>query len=188
MTDGTQELILSTRGGQAIRFREGDVRPMGRDTYGVKGITLEQDDEVVAMDVLAPGASLLAVSEKGYGKRSAMGDYRLQTRGGKGIITMKTTEKTGTVTGVLMVTDEDQVILVTDRGKVIRIRMNEIRVIGRNTQGVRLIDLEEEERVSSVARLAEREDEKGEAVEPSDGGTVESPETGGGGNGASEEP
>jgi DNA gyrase subunit A len=186
MTDGTQELILSTRGGQAIRFREGDVRPMGRDTYGVKGITLEQGDEVVAMDVLAPGASLLAVSERGYGKRSAMGDYRLQTRGGKGIITMRTTEKTGTVAGVLMVTDEDQVILVTDRGKVIRIRMGEIRVIGRNTQGVRLIDLEDEERVSSVARLAEREDEKEEASDPSDEETVESSETIGSDNGTSE--
>jgi DNA gyrase subunit A len=158
MVDGTRELILSTRSGQAIRFRETDVRPMGRGTYGVRGITLEEGDAVVAMDVAEAGATLLAVSENGYGKRSAMEDYRLQGRGGKGIITMKTTEKTGQVAGVVMVTDDDQVILVTDRGKVIRIRMSEIRVIGRNTQGVRLIEHEEGERVSSVARLAERED------------------------------
>jgi DNA gyrase subunit A len=158
MVDGTQEVILSTRSGQAIRFRETDVRPTGRGTYGVKGITLEEGDAVVAMDVAEAGATLLAVSEKGYGKRSAMEDYRLQGRGGKGIITMKTTDKTGPVAGVVMVTDEDQVILVTDRGKVIRIRMNEIRVIGRNTQGVRLIEHEEGERVSSVARLVEREE------------------------------
>ncbi len=158
MVDGTRELILSTRSGQAIRFRETDVRPTGRGTYGVKGITLEEGDAVVAMDVAEAGATLLAVSEKGYGKRSAMEDYRLQGRGGKGIITMKTTDKTGPVAGVVMVTDDDQVILVTDRGKVIRIRMNEIRVIGRNTQGVRLIEHEEGERVSSVARLVEREE------------------------------
>jgi DNA gyrase subunit A len=160
MVDGTREVILSTRSGQAIRFRETDVRPMGRDTYGVRGITLSEGDQVVAMDVAEPDATLLAVAENGYGKRSSMEAYRLQGRGGKGIITMKTTPKTGMVTGVVMVTDEDQVILVTDRGKVIRIRMNEVRVIGRNTQGVRLIDHEEGERVSSVARLAEREDDK----------------------------
>jgi DNA gyrase subunit A len=160
MVDGSQEIILSTREGQAIRFRETDVRPTGRDTYGVRGVTLDQGDAVVAMDVVVPGASLLAVSENGYGKRSAMEDYRLQGRGGKGIITMKTTDKTGSVCGVVLVTDEDQVILVTDRGKVIRLRMNEVRVIGRNTQGVRLMDHEEGERVSSVARLVEREDDK----------------------------
>jgi len=160
MVDGNQELILSTRNGQAIRFRDRDARPMGRDTYGVRGITLEKGDEVVAMDLAVPGATLLAVAENGYGKRSSIDDYRLQSRGGKGIITMKTTEKTGKVTGVVMVGDEDQVILVTDRGKVIRIRMGEIRVIGRNTQGVRLIEHEEGERVSSVARLAEREEDR----------------------------
>jgi DNA gyrase subunit A len=178
MVDGTQELILSTRDGQAIRFRETDVRPMGRDTYGVRGITLEEGDVVVAMDVAEPGATLLTVSENGYGKRSAMDDYRLQGRGGKGLITMKTTDKTGAVVGVVRVGDDDQVILITDRGKVIRIRMSEIRVIGRNTQGVRLIDREEGERVSSVARLAEREEERDveldETVEPDEaGGSVE---------------
>jgi DNA gyrase subunit A len=170
MVDGSQEVILSTRKGQAIRFRDRDVRPMGRGTYGVKGITLEKGDEVVAMDLALAGASLLAVAENGYGKRSSIDDYRLQARGGKGIITMRTTEKTGVVTGVVMVGDEDQVILVTDRGKVIRIRMAEIRVIGRNTQGVRLVDREEGERVSSVARVAEGEEDREAEMQPGNGG------------------
>ena len=136
----------------------------------MKGITLEEGDEVVAMDLALAGASLLAVAENGYGKRSSIDDYRLQARGGKGIITMRTTEKTGVVTGVVMVGDEDQVILVTDRGKVIRIRMAEIRVIGRNTQGVRLVDREEGERVSSVARVAEGEEDREAEMQPGNGG------------------
>ena len=159
LTDGKQEIILSTRGGQAIRFPESEARPMGRDTYGVWGMKLDAGDEVVALDIVEPGATLLAVSENGCGKRTAMDEYRQTHRGGKGIITMKTTDKTGRVVGVRMMTDEDQLMLVTSGGKVIRLRVNEIRVIGRNTQGVRLIDLEEGERVASVARLAEREDE-----------------------------
>ncbi|HLY37629.1 MAG TPA: DNA gyrase subunit A [Candidatus Binatia bacterium] len=159
LTEGTREAILSTRDGQAIRFKEDEARPMGRDTYGVWGMRLDDGDEVVALDLVEPGATLLAVSENGYGKRTEMEEYRLTRRSGKGIITMKTTEKTGRVIGVRMVTDDDQIMLITSRGKVIRLRVNEIRVIGRNTQGVRLIGLEEGERVSSVARLAEREDE-----------------------------
>ncbi|TMA85226.1 MAG: DNA gyrase subunit A [Deltaproteobacteria bacterium] len=169
LTDGAREAILSTRDGQAIRFREEEARPMGRDTHGVRGMKLDEGDEVVALDLVEPGATLLAVAENGYGKRTEMGEYRLTRRGGKGIITMKTTDKTGRVTGVRMVTDDDQIMLVTSGGKVIRLRVNEIRVIGRNTQGVRLIGLEEGERVVSVARLAEREDEsevKDEAPPP----------------------
>jgi DNA gyrase subunit A len=159
LTDGLSEVILSTREGQAIRFKEEEARPMGRDTYGVWGMRLDEGDEVVALDQVEAGATLLAVSENGYGKRTEMDEYRLTRRGGKGIITMKTTPKTGRVIGVRMVTDDDQIMLVTSGGKVIRLRVNEIRVIGRNTQGVRLIDLEEGEKVASVARLAEREDE-----------------------------
>ena len=159
LTDGALEAILSTRDGQAIRFRGDEVRAMGRDTYGVRGMKLDEGDEVVALDLVEAGATLLAVAENGYGKRTEMAEYRLTRRGGKGIITMKTTEKTGRVTGVRMVTDDDQIMLVTSGGKVIRLRVNEIRVIGRNTQGVRLIDLEEGERVVAVARLAEREEE-----------------------------
>ena len=145
---------------------------MGRGTYGVWGMRMDEGDEVVALDMVEPGATLLAVSDNGYGKRTEMDEYRLTRRGGKGIITMKTTDKTGLVIGVRMVTDDDQIILVTSGGKVIRIRVNEIRVIGRNTQGVRLIDLEGGERVVSVARLAERDDEgdgKEEAPPPESG-------------------
>src|SRR5438477_1390347 len=156
LTDGNQQVILSTRDGQAIRFNEDEARPMGRGTYGVWGMKLDAGEEVVALDLVEPGATLLAVSENGYGKRTEMEEYRLTRRGGKGIITMKTTEKTGRVIGVRMVTDDDQIILITSRGKVIRLRVNEIRVIGRNTQGVRLIGLDEGERVASGARLAER--------------------------------
>jgi DNA gyrase subunit A len=159
LTDGAREAILSTRQGQAIRFEEAEVRSMGRDTYGVRSMTLDAGDEVVAVDLVERDATLLAVSENGYGKRTAMDEYRRTHRGGKGIITMKTTEKTGQVVGVRMVTDDDQIMLVTSGGKVIRLRVKEIRVIGRNTQGVRLIDLDEGERVASVARVAEREDE-----------------------------
>ena len=171
LTDGSREAILSTRDGQAIRFKEDEVRAMGRDTYGVRGMKLDAGDEVVSLDLVEPGTTLLAVSENGYGKRTEMEEYRLTRRGGKGIITMKTTDKTGRVIGVRMVTDDDQIMLVTSGGKVIRLRVNEIRVIGRNTQGVRLIGLEEGERVASVARLAEREDEgevKDEPVPPVD--------------------
>jgi DNA gyrase subunit A len=164
LTDGTRQVILSTRDGQAIRFNEDEARPMGRDTYGVWGMKLDEGDEVVALDLVEQGATLLAVSENGFGKRTEMDEYRLTRRGGKGIITMKTTDKTGRVIGVRMVTDDDQIMLVTSGGKVIRLRVNELRVIGRNTQGVRLIELEEGERVASVARLAEREDE----TEPKD--------------------
>jgi DNA gyrase subunit A len=174
LTDGTREVILSTRNGQAIRFPETEVRPMGRDTYGVRGMSLEAGDEVVALDLVEEGGTLLAVSENGFGKRTAMEEYRRTHRGGKGIITMKTTEKTGRVVGVRMVTDEDQVMLVTSGGKVIRLRVKELRVIGRNTQGVRLIGLEEGERVCAAARLAEREDE----AEPSEAPPAEPPTEG----------
>jgi DNA gyrase subunit A len=166
LTDGKSEVILSTAEGQAIRFEESEVRPMGRSTYGVRGMTLDEGDQVVSIDLVEGGASLLAVAENGFGKRSEMDEYRQTHRGGKGIITMKTTEKTGRVIGIRMVTPEDQIMLVSSGGKVVRIRVNEIRVIGRNTQGVRLIDLEDGERVAAVARLAEREDDA-EGGEPS---------------------
>jgi DNA gyrase subunit A len=160
LTDGQQELILSTLDGQSIRFKEDQVRPTGRGTYGVVGMRLDPGDAIVSMEMLNRGASILTVSENGYGKRTEMEEYRLQSRGGKGIITMKTTEKTGRVVGGQQVTDDDQLMLVTNNGKIIRLRMKDIRVIGRNTQGVRLIDLEEDERVVSLARLAEKEDEE----------------------------
>jgi DNA gyrase subunit A len=160
LTDGNQEIILSSLDGQSIRFKEEQVRATGRGTYGVSGMTLEKDDAVVSMEILSLGADILTVSENGYGKRTAMDEYRLQSRGGKGIITMKTTDKTGRVVGVQQVTEEDQLMLVTNIGKIIRLRVKDIRVIGRNTQGVHLIGLEEGERVVSLARLAEKEEEE----------------------------
>jgi DNA gyrase subunit A len=159
LTDGGQEIILSTRMGQSIRFKEEEVRSMGRGAGGVKGITLEAADEVVSIEILSEGVSVLTVAENGYGKRTEVGEYRIQARGGKGIITMKTTDRTGPVVGVQQVTDEDNLMLVTSNGKIIRLRVADIRVIGRNTQGVRLIDTEPGERVVSLARLAEREDD-----------------------------
>jgi len=160
LTDSQQEMILSTRDGQSIRFKEEQVRPTGRGTYGVVGMRLDKGDEVVSMEIISPGADILTASENGYGKRTTMEEYRLQSRGGKGIITMKTTEKTGKVVGVQQVTEDDQLMLITNKGKIIRLRVKDIRVIGRNTQGVRLIDLEEGERMVSLARLAEKEEEE----------------------------
>ena len=160
LTDGQQEIILSTAAGQSIRFKEEQVRPTGRGTFGVVGMRLDEGDRVVSMEILTRGFDVLTVADGGYGKRTEMDEYRLQSRGGKGIITMKTTDKTGPVIGVQQVTAEDQLMLITNIGKIIRLRIKDIRVIGRNTQGVRLIDLEEGERVVSLARLAEKEEEE----------------------------
>ncbi|MSP36961.1 MAG: DNA gyrase subunit A [Deltaproteobacteria bacterium] len=163
LTDGQQEIILSTAAGQSIRFKEEQVRSTGRGTFGVVGMRLDPDDHVVSMEILTFGFDVLSVADGGYGKRTEMTEYRLQSRGGKGIITMKTTDKTGPVIGVQQVTTEDQLMLITNIGKIIRLRVKDIRVIGRNTQGVRLIELEEGERVVSLARLAEKEEEEDEA-------------------------
>jgi DNA gyrase subunit A len=162
LTDGQQEIILSTADGQSIRFKEEQVRSTGRGTYGVVGMRLDEGDTLVSMEILSLGAAILTVSENGFGKRTEMDEYRLQSRGGKGIITMKTTDKTGRVVGVQQVTEDDQLMLVTNKGKIIRLRIKDIRVIGRNTQGVHLIDLEEGERVVSLARVAEKEEEEEE--------------------------
>ncbi len=157
LTDGDQDILLSTMDGQSIRFKEEQVRPTGRDTMGVIGIRLEEKDQVVSMEVLHPGASILTVSDKGMGKRTGIGEYRLQGRGGRGVITMNTTDRTGRVVGVQQVVDEDQLMLITDGGKIIRLRIGDLRIIGRNTQGVHLIDLDNGERVVSLARLVEDE-------------------------------
>ena len=159
LTDGQQELILSTAEGQSIRFKEEQVRSTGRGTFGVVGMKLDEGDKVVSMEILTLGFNILTVSEGGYGKRTEMDEYRLQSRGGRGIITMKTTDKTGRVVGVQQVTEDDQLMLISNKGKIIRMRIKDIRIIGRNTQGVRLIELEEGERVVSLARVAEKEDD-----------------------------
>ncbi|MBM4256750.1 MAG: DNA gyrase subunit A [Deltaproteobacteria bacterium] len=159
LTDGQQEVLLSTKSGQAIRFSEEEVRPTGRGTYGVKGITIDDSDAVVSLETINKEATLLTVSARGYGKRSDVDGYRVQSRGGKGVITMRTTDKTGEVVSVRQVKDDDHLMLVTDTGRIIRLRMAELRIIGRNTQGVRLLNTSPDERVVSLALLAEKEDE-----------------------------
>ena len=162
LTDGKQEILLSTKNGKAIRFVEDEVRAAGRGTSGVRGMTLEEGDEVVSLEILNQEATLLTVSSQGYGKRSRIEDYRLQSRGGKGISTLRTTDKTGLVCGVLQVKEDDDLMLVTDSGKIIRIRIAELRVIGRNTQGVKLFNVGADGYVSSIALVVE-EKEKEEA-------------------------
>jgi DNA gyrase subunit A len=159
ITDGTKDILLSTATGMSIRFPESEVRSMGRQAYGVKGITLEDGDEVVGADVVEKDTTILTVTENGYGKRTEEGEYRQQGRGGKGIIDIKTTERNGKVVGLVQVTDKDEVMLVTNGGMLIRMKAKEISVIGRNTQGVRLIALESaEEKVTGISKLPESDE------------------------------
>jgi DNA gyrase subunit A len=160
LTDGSAEMFLGTRDGMAIRFQENGVRPTGRGAYGVKGISLREGDAVVAMEVVRPGGTLLTVSENGYGKRTELDEYRVQSRGGVGIINIHTSERNGRVVGIANVRDDDEVMIITQQGKVLRMVMHDIRTIGRATQGVRLIEIDENDRVVSIARLAEREDDE----------------------------
>jgi DNA gyrase subunit A len=159
VTDGTRQIFIGTHQGQGIRFSEKDARPMGRDTTGVIGITLKKaDDYVVEMDIVEETGHLLTVTEKGYGKRSEASEYRFQQRGGSGVINLKVTEKNGPVAGIKSVTDADQLLLITQSGMLIRIKVKDIRETGRAAQGVRLIYLEEGDRVVAVAKLAEPDD------------------------------
>jgi len=160
LSDGKEQIFLGTRDGMAIRFDETDVRPMGRNAYGVRGISLRDDDEVVAMDVVHEGGTLLTVAQNGYGKRTGLEEYRLQSRGGVGIINIQTTDRNGKVVGIAYVTDDDQVMLISQQGMILRMKAGDIRSIGRATQGVRLIEMEEGDMVVSVAKLAETEDEE----------------------------
>ena len=159
LTTGKQDIFLGTRSGLSIRFHEGEVREMGRLAQGVRGIHLKADDWVVGTAVLDREGTLLTVTENGFGKRTQTEEYRKQARGGKGIITMKTTERNGAVVGVLPVTDEDDLMIITDGGKIIRLRVKDLSIIGRNTQGVRLINLDEQEKLVGVARAVKREEE-----------------------------
>ncbi len=158
ITGGNNEILLTTRFGQAIRFNEEEVRETGRGATGVIGIRLEDNDEVVSLEVIEnQNAQILTVTEMGYGKRTPVSEYRLTARGGKGVITIKTTGKNGRVVGAFQVTDDMQVILITTHGKIIRMEASEINVYGRGTQGLRLIDLEPEERVAAVAKVIDRD-------------------------------
>jgi len=169
LTDGGSHVLLSTAQGMAIRFDERDVRAMGRSAYGVKGITLADGDEVVSAEVVPPARegepvpTILTATANGYGKRTELGEYRLQSRGGKGIITIKTTERNGPVVAAISVLETEEVMLITNKGMLIRMPAKGISLIGRNTQGVRLITVESrEEQVAGVARVAEGEPEGGE--------------------------
>ncbi|MCL2789525.1 MAG: DNA gyrase subunit A [Desulfobulbus sp.] len=162
ITSGDDEIILVTKKGLSIHFHENDIRTMGRLAAGVKGITLGDGDEVVGVAVLQSDDSILTVTENGYGKRTAVAEYPLQSRGGKGVFTIKTSERNGMVVGVLPVSDEDQVMLIANSGKIIRMPMDTVRIIGRNTQGVRLINLEDDELVVDMSMLAREEGVDGE--------------------------
>jgi DNA gyrase subunit A len=158
LSDGNAEIFIGTRDGMAIRFAETDVRPMGRTAYGVRGISLREGDSVVAMEVLRPGGTILSVTEQGYGKRTELDEYRVQSRGGIGIINIQTTDRNGKVVGIAQVTDDDELMLITQQGKILRMASKDIRAIGRATQGVRLIDIEGEDRAVSIAKLAEKDE------------------------------
>lgn len=157
-TNGQQEILIATKNGKSIRFVESQVRAMGRTATGVRGISLIEADAVVGMEILSPGATILTVTERGYGKRTPLDDYRLQNRGGQGIITIRTSERNGSVIGVAQVLGDDEVMLITDGGKVLRCRVSGISTMGRVTQGVTLMDLDPEERLVAIARLAEHDD------------------------------
>ena len=166
-TSGGDDLLMATRGGMAIHFGEDDVRPMGRTAYGVKGIELDEGDEVVSLSVVSKEGSVLTVTDNGYGKRTPIDEYRLQSRGGKGLINIKTGGRNGNVVGVNVLAGDEHVILITEKGMIIRLDTAEISTIGRNTQGVRLIQLEEGDHLVSVARLAERDEGDDASGEPS---------------------
>src|SRR5437762_5632414 len=157
LTTGQNEVVLITRDGMSIRFLEEDVRSMGRPATGVRGITLERGDEVVALSVVDSKATLLVAGEHGIGKRTSFEEYRKQSRGGKGIITMKTTEKTGAVVGALTVNDADEIMLITVGGQMVRTSVKDIRETGRNTQGVKLINLEQNDKLQAIAPVISEE-------------------------------
>ncbi|HTO86954.1 MAG TPA: DNA gyrase subunit A [Thermoanaerobaculia bacterium] len=183
ITDGERQIFIGTHQGQGIRFSEKDVRPMGRDTTGVIGVTLKKDNDfAVEMDVVEENGHLLTVTELGYGKRSEVSEYRFQGRGGSGVINIKVTEKNGPVVGIKSVSDADQLLLITQSGMLIRIKVKDIRETGRAAQGVRLIDLDPGDRVVAVAKLAEPDEteEEPQAALPASLGQKESSKPRGG--------
>jgi DNA gyrase subunit A len=168
-TEGSHEIVLATRQGVAIRFAESDVRPTGRTAYGVRGISLREGDKVVGLNTVTPGGAVLTVTAHGYGKRTLLEEYRLQSRGGYGVINIQTTERNGPVVGMVYVTGENELMLATQKGKVLRMPTGTLRLIGRVTQGVRLIDIEDDDGVVAIARL-DIVQENGEDGENGEGG------------------
>jgi DNA gyrase subunit A len=174
LSDGQSEVLIGTREGMAIRFPESDIRSMGRTAYGVRGITLREEDEVVAMETLRPGGTILTVTVNGYGKRTEIDEYRVQGRGGSGIINIQTTERNGPVVAVSCVLEQEQLMFITEQGMILRTQASGISIIGRATQGVRLIDLDEGDRTVAVARLEDQGsiDEPGPDVMEETGGST----------------
>jgi DNA gyrase subunit A len=158
-TDGTRQIIIGSRNGMAVRFSEADARPMGRAAHGVRGMQLRGGDEVVSMKAVTEEGTLLTVCERGYGKRTDVAEYRLQSRGGIGVQNVQTSERNGPVVGIEYVTDRDELLLVTEQGQIIRTRAGDLRRIGRNTQGVKLMDLAEGDRLVSLATLSEPDED-----------------------------
>ncbi|MCK4846701.1 MAG: DNA gyrase subunit A, partial [Deltaproteobacteria bacterium] len=156
LTDGNGAIFLGTRDGKAIHFNETDVREMGRQTRGVRGIKLAKGDAVVSMEAIKGETTILTVTEKGYGKRTKLSDYRMQSRGGSGLINIKVTDKNGPVAGMAIVTDNDEIMITTTHGKIIRISMGDVSVIGRSTQGVKVMGVKEDEIIAGIAPIAEK--------------------------------
>jgi len=171
-TDGKKDILFATAKGFSIRFPESDVRSMGRATYGVKGLELRAGDRVVAMEELDPHGQVLTVTERGYGKRTPVEDYRLQGRGGLGIINLKVTPKTGEVVGVKYVTPEEGLMLITQEGMIIRLNVSGVREVGRSAQGVKLMNLDPEDCIVAVAKLAEKDEETEIELAKGDGGPM----------------
>jgi DNA gyrase subunit A len=183
LTDGEMDILLASSNGKSIRFPETDARPMGRTARGVRGMMLEGDDRLIGMEVVTDSTSstLVSVTVNGYGKRTSLDEYRVQSRGGKGIITIKTSDRNGKVVDIKLGDDDSDLMFITDRGKVLRTRVGALSVIGRNTQGVRLMVLESDERIVAVAKLMEKDDDEGnpETEEAAlDGGVTPSGEDG----------
>jgi DNA gyrase subunit A len=185
ITNGQNHIILGTKEGMAIRFEEEQARPMGRSARGVKGINLRKGDFVVDMVVAEEGASLLTVCENGFGKRTELEDYRTQHRGGIGLINIKTSDRNGNVVAIKTVKTDDDIMIITSKGIIIRTGLDELREIGRNTQGVRLIKLDEDDKVVAVERVVKEEKEEGDTPqgqqqppeEPKEnGGTAQEPD------------
>ncbi len=160
ISNGEQDVLMATRKGLSIRFAESEARPLGRATRGVRGISLGEGDKVIAMEVVQDDSTILSVTENGYGKRTVLTEYRTQGRGGKGIISIKTGDRNGDCVGVLPIGPDDQLMMVAASGKMIRLNVKDIKTIGRNTQGVKLIDLEGDDRVVALAQLAEKVEEE----------------------------
>ncbi|BCS96832.1 DNA gyrase subunit A [Desulfoluna limicola] len=193
LSDGNMDVLMATREGKAVRFKEADVRGSGRSAKGVRGVRLSETDSLVSMEVLNAGEKVLMVTENGYGKRTPVEEYPLRGRGGKGVISIKTSERNGNVASLLLVDDEDDVMMMTNSGKLIRIRVQDVSVVGRNTQGVKLFGLDDKEHVAGAVRLPwQEEDEEEDAAlegaggdapetEPGDGESVEATPTEDGG-------